>query len=458
MPDTDPEESDRKSRTVLVAACRRLAPLYLVAIVCFAWAYAAGRYQVFPFRYVDKLIREVTAFVEGSQDGGRRITFRDRLTLHNQEKENDFDFTGFRNADPHTPDSGYLLLSRFSRSHGQSIVELVRIEGFETLHSWIPPVEQILKQGWRDESKNSPQGYRAYHPLLLNDGGLVLHSGGGPLVRLNRNADIAWLIDEYFHHSIELDHEGRLVVPLVLDWDRNDVPPGFRDDGYAVVTLDGSIVARHSLTDMLLENGYRGLVMGAGPFEHDRYHLNDAQPILRDVGGARRGDVALSIRHLSTVLLYRPDGGDIVWLRTGPWLNQHDVDLLPDGRFSIFGNDMIRLDAAMTRDTIDRSAFQPAGEISSVYVFDPASGRIEAPYDEVLRGADMYSAVEGRSRVLQDGDVYIEDTVHHRLLRLSATGIRWVYVNGSTETITGGLNWCRYLTRDEVDLGWLQDG
>ena len=53
-------------------------------------------------------------------------------------------------------------------------------------------------------------------------------------------------------------------------------------------------------------------------------------------------DHVLSIRKLSTVALVQPDSGKIKWLKTGPWLNQHDVNPLGNDRYSIFGNDVVR--------------------------------------------------------------------------------------------------------------------
>ncbi|MCH8857610.1 MAG: hypothetical protein IIA03_15585, partial [Proteobacteria bacterium] len=50
-------------------------------------------------------------------------------------------------------------------------------------------------------------------------------------------------------------------------------------------------------------------------------------------------DVVLSARNISTVFLFRPSTGKIVWLKTGPWLNQHDVDYHGNGNYTIFGND-----------------------------------------------------------------------------------------------------------------------
>ena len=52
----------------------------------------------------------------------------------------------------------------------------------------------------------------------------------------------------------------------------------------------------------------------------------------------RKGDLFLSLRSPSTVMLYRPATNKVIWRKDGPWSKQHDVDILDDHRISIFNN------------------------------------------------------------------------------------------------------------------------
>ena len=52
----------------------------------------------------------------------------------------------------------------------------------------------------------------------------------------------------------------------------------------------------------------------------------------------QKGDVFLSLRSQSMVLLYRPSTNEIVWSGTGPFFRQHDVDILDEQSISIFNN------------------------------------------------------------------------------------------------------------------------
>lgn len=428
---------------MIAASLQRLGLLYVVALFFVIWGFVVGHYHIFPYQPIANGLSEIEAFFQGVPEDEKSAA--ERLLLHRQEANAKYSGTGFTRVDPDFVDPGYLLLSRFEKTAGQVIVELVRLSDFEILHTWTPPIEDILEEGVRDNADNSFNGYRAQHPILLDDGSLAFSSGEGPLVRINKESELTWLVKAHFHHSIEFDHLGRLVVPVTIHQSRLSVP-GLRDDGYAVVGLDGTVIEHYSLGQILLDNGYDGLFLGVGVVEKDRLHINDAQPIFEDSGVAEVGDIAFSIRHLSTVLLYRPSTGKIVWLKSGPWLNQHDINLLPDGRYSIFGNDMFRpFDGSIGR----------LSPYSEIYIYDPVEGSIETPYKAILERIEFVSHTEGRSKILPNGDLYVEETNYHRIFRLSADTVRWQFTNGVTEKTSGALHWCRYMHADEVNLSWL---
>ena len=429
---------------------RRAALLYLVAALCLSWGYAAARYRVFPHGAIDPVLSQVEAFLAGGE--GEEKTTVERLVLHPQERAPRFDYAGFQTRDGAFRDPGYLLLSRFSTPHRQVVVELVRADGFEVLFRWLAPVEEIIArtEGGIDHV-NTRAGYRVQHPLLIEDGGLVFHSGEGSLVRMDRDNRIVWTVSGHFHHSVERLPEGNLIVPINHDPTMLPELPDNQDDGYVILSMDGRILERVSIGRLLMDHGRRGLMMGVGRVGVDRVHLNDVQPIYTDNGVARRGDLALSLRNLSTVLLYRPATDAIVWIKTGPWLYQHDINILPDGTYSVFGNDVFKREG-------EERAFSQAGAHSAVYRYDPRTDSVTRPYDEVLRRLGMYSPTQGRSRILPNGDVFIEENEHSRLLRVSPDQLRWEFVNGEPGgDRVGVLHWCRYLLPNEVDVSWLNE-
>jgi len=417
----------------------KLALLYIFALIFAFWGFKVSSSKWFPYNQVMPVYLQIKGYVERQFAG-----------LHLQQRENRFGFIGFKKIDKDFKDPGFVLISRFSEAEDQPVVELFRLKDFKLIHQWVPPVDEILSRS--DKSLpgviQTKDAFRAFHPLLLYNGDLVFHSDQGALTRINKNNEIIWLIDKHFHHSLELSNDNKIYAGFTFHPNEQKFPEGIREDGYAVVSLDGKIIETCSAAKILMGNGLTSLFLGVGQIETDRLHLNDAQPINRDSGLAKVGDVALSIRQLSTVLLYRPDSHTVIWAKTGPWLNQHDINLMQDGRYSIFGNDMYR-------PNFDNNYRKlPVADYSQIYVYDAESDTVSTPFDSILRSEQMRSLTEGRSTLLENGDVFIEETERCRLLRVSEKEVRWLYVSGESKEKSNVITWCRYLTADDIRNKW----
>ncbi len=436
-----------------------LSLLYLVAFGSFSWGVAAGNYKIFPWKQVAAVFKEIHEFLYF--DSGVSKTTTDKIILEPLERRTNFDFSGFKLHDPEFQDDGFLLISEYKGKSQGTIFKLFSIADQKILHIWKAPFEAILANSTKFSSgdlvpndggkvrSNEKERFRPQHPFVDERGGLYFIVDQGPMVKINACSNFDWAIDRQFHHSLELDISGNFIVPVVIEEKKSWPIQNYRDDGFALVSQEGHIIKEYSITDILLENGYRGLVYGVGKVEEDRIHLNDVQPITRSKGVTKTGDLALSIRNLSTVLLFRPQSGKIVWLKTGPWLNQHDINILEDGRYSIFGNDIIRrLNGGMKLLQEDKS---------EIYIYDPSQKTVTTPYTEMMTKEKIVSKTRGRLKILPNSDAYIEQTNASRLIRISANAVRWEYVNGITNDTVGELNWSRYIQKDEIDLNWLEN-
>ena len=417
---------------------------YLLALMFFIWGAATYKFNIFPFWQ----IRSITTQLEDFWRLNHHDVALDVLKLDHQEMRTQFDFKGLKIVDDNFTDDGYLLISRYSKLHSQTIVELFDIAGNQVVHTWTPNLELIFAVttdfiiGF-----NTRMAYRSQHPLLMPNGDLVFGSGEGALVKVDACGGLKWAINRHFHHSIELDAVGNIVAPVVAVW--HDDYPGdlyVRDDSVAVISPKGKIISEYSVHKAFLDNGYQGLVFGVGSFEDDRYHLNDVQPI---EGRVASEGLLLSLRNISTVALFVPRTGKFEWLKTGPWLNQHDINDMGGGRYSIFGNNLVRGGKGIM------------GGHSEIYQFTPSTGQIETPYSRVLAQVNMATSSGGRLRILDNGDAFIEQTDGERLMRISRDQVRWEYTNvisenAKGEKTTGSLNWSRYLPRDRFDVHWLE--
>ena len=90
------------------------------------------------------------------------------------------------------------------------------------------------------------------------------------------------------------------------------------------------IVLQRSVIEILVKNGMGHPIYGTDSMTDDPVHLNDIQPVNENGIFWNVGDVFLSIRNLSLVLLYRPSTNEILWHSQAPWLYQHDINILDD--------------------------------------------------------------------------------------------------------------------------------
>ena len=67
-------------------------------------------------------------------------------------------------------------------------------------------------------------------------------------------------------------------------------------------------------------------------------HLNDIQPVNEDSNFWIKGDVFLSLRNQSMILLYRHSTNKIIWKGVGHTYYQHDVDILNQIMYEAFRN------------------------------------------------------------------------------------------------------------------------
>lgn len=344
-------------------------------------------------------------------------------------------------------DGGYLLLSAYDNSKNQSIVKLIRIHDQKIVHEWVPNINDLTKNFSPSKQLISvndmmPYKFRIGHPLLLNDGSLIFHNFEGPLYNIDICSKKKWIINQHFHHAIERDDEGNVWVSSIMEpvSYRNSKFIQNRDDAIAKVSPDGSVLFKKSVAVILEENGYRGLLIGTSSNESSAIHLNEVQPALSSTRFWAKGDLLISMRHRSTVFIYRPSTSKIIWLQTGPWLNQHDPEFLGESKISVFGNDIVRA---------EENSEMVNGQ-NEIYLFDFRDNTVSTPYSKVLRKMGVQTLTEGRQKILENGDVFVDETNYGRLLRLSPDKEIWEFMTKVDDHTAGMTNWSRYLTSDEV--------
>ena len=104
---------------------------------------------------------------------------------------------------------------------------------------------------------------------------------------------------------------------------------------------NSKIIFSKSVSEILIEHGLIHRIFSQQSFKSDPIHLNDIQPVLKDGPYFKKGDLFLSSRNLSMIILYRPETNKIIKIIEGGFLNQHDVDILDDKTISIYNNNVL---------------------------------------------------------------------------------------------------------------------
>jgi len=369
-----------------------------------------------------------------------------------------YKYGGF-NGTPNSEES-YLLLSRYDHDLNESVVELVDLTNFQILHTWNPDIDRFndlvkkideFKYLQRDANNNRS---RIFHPNLLQDGGLLFHDVT-PLRKINACSKLIFQnTHDVFHHSNEADIDGKIWVPSniypqslpIEKVGRNlMLENGFRDDAIVKLSPKGEVLFEKSVSQIFIDNGLEYLLFSVGHnlFNVDPIHLNDIQPVNFDGEFWKKGDVFISLRHQSMVLQYRPSTNEIIWKGTGQFFYQHDVDILDSHRISIFNN--------------NTKNFAEAGVVdghNEVIIYDFKTNEYSSYLNDSLIKDDVRTITQGRSDLLENNDLFIEETDYARTLYFNSDGsLRWTHVNRASDDKVYLVAWSRILyTQEDIQI------
>ena len=348
----------------------------------------------------------------------------------------------------------FLLLSRFDGDLNEGIVEIIDLTSFEILHTWNPDIDSINDLVEKnDEFKNLDRDYNnsrklLVHPKLTTDGGLWF-GWESPLSKIDTCSKLIFQIDhDNFHHSIETDLNGNIWAPSYpypQSLDNKKVgsdPKDFRDNAIVQLSADGKVLFEKSVSQILIDNGLEYLLFGHGSkFDSDPVHLNDIQPANFDSDYWKKGDLFLSLRNQSMILLYRPSTNKIIWKGTGKFFMQHDVDILDDHRISIFNNNSKNLFGGFSIDGNNE-----------VIIYDFKTNNYSTYLSDSLLDHNVKTPNQGRGTILTNGDLFIEETYYGRALYFNADGsLRWTHVNRAGDGKVYAVGWSRILyTKEDI--------
>jgi hypothetical protein len=418
-------------------------------------AAAARHYQMGGMRLgrLGPVVDSIAAFPSTAygafRQGGARPGKRDLLAVEQRfPGESGFRFNYKSGA---RPDAGYLLLNRYDGDRARAVVELWDLDRQDRVHSWdFEGIDEL----WRGLDLRSSHidvrvdraapRFRGTHALLSVDGSL-LASDISPIVKVDLCSKLSlFKSDAIYHHSLEHDGDGNIWAakyqePKTVSIGR----PNFVEDAIQLMDPAGKVLFQRSVVQILDENDLGHLIFGEGPAQDDPTHLNDIEPILQDGRLWARGDILLSLRHRSMVLLYRPSTNRVLWSRQGPWIHQHDVNVVGDGQISVLNNNALLLGGSDWR----------VRGVNNVLVQDLETGSLLSPWQAGFERNAVRTRDQGRGTVVGE-EVFVEETNFGRLVQFAPDGkVAWQYVNRALDGNVYALSWSRLVPRklgDEV--------
>ena len=134
------------------------------------------------------------------------------------------------------------------------------------------------------------------------------------------------------------------------------------------------------------------------------------------------------------IVLYRQSTNKIIWKGTGHFYRQHDVDILDSERISIFNNNSLE----------GTEGYFGGGSV--VVIYDFKKDKYSKYLSEALIKNKVKTLMEGRSEILPNGDLFIEESNRGRTLFFNADGtLRWEHYNRAADDKVYRVGWSRIL-------------
>jgi len=344
-----------------------------------------------------------------------------------------------------------LVLPRYDHDLNRSVIDIVDLNDFKVIHTYKHNVSEMHEQVTntiefpRLTIDNSPNRFKYYHTLILDDGSLIGHAIYSPEFKIDFCSNLEWINDEeVFHHSQMLDHEKNIWVagqlrPYSKYVKMYQIKKDFGDDAIIKINSDGKILYKKSVIEILIENeilpnNLKNLKHWNEEDRLDPIHLNDIEPVLFDSEYWKTGDVFLSTPVESAIIHYRPSTNKVINYITGPFAGQHDVDIISEKEISIFNN----------------NNFIFENEHSQVLIYNFETNEFKKLFNDQLQNENFKTLSEGLSHTFKDGALMVEEQNHGRILLFNNKGQKeWEFVNKDKNGDIGFISWSRVI-EDEV--------
>jgi hypothetical protein len=307
---------------------------------------------------------------------------------------------------------------------------LIAMDG-ALLHEWRRPFSTVWSDSER-AGRKQPDSHVYFRKAVVYPNGdlLAVYEGVGDtpygygVVKLDRDSQVVWSYPGRAHHDIDIGPDGRIyaltheLVDQPLEGFENLASPRL-DDFLVVLSPEGEELRKISLIRPVAASEYRHLLHTVSAYAiADPLHANTVKVITEEAAASfafgEAGQILLSFRELGAIGVLDLESEQVVWATRGPWLGQHDPDILPNGNVLLFDN---------------YGNYKRAAGGSRVLEFDPLTMELVWQYAGSAE-VPLESAIRSSQQRLANGNTLITESSGGRILEVTQGGdIVWQFVN-----------------------------
>jgi hypothetical protein len=283
------------------------------------------------------------------------------------------------------------------------IIELMKLGSMDVRYRW------VINKSYLEKFKSNIKIFREFShseprsPLVLEDKSLLVYLDEmNYFFYLDSNSKVIWCNTDFqFHHTFNLHND------TIWTCGRQKINGVWENYVVGLLKANGKLIFKKAITPMILESNNHWILGCANRTMasngDDPYHLNDIEVAKLKSKFWEEGDLFLSLRHRSLIIQYRPKKDTVVRIIKGPFLEQHDVDILDSNRISLFNNNVSGI--------LWKNNFFKKNNIniaSNICVFDFSTSKFEFPILNSFIEHRIMTRTEGLHHTFGNGDIFIE--------------------------------------------------
>jgi len=338
---------------------------------------------------------------------------------------------------------------------------LVDMNG-KVVHEWRKPYSEAWLDGEGVPNPRPDEFIHFRNAQVQPNGDLIaLYEGNGDtpygygLIKLDKDSNVIWRYAGRAHHQFAVAPDGKIYALIHGIFDDeieglDYLEPPRLEDSLVVLSPEGEELQRTRLLPALHDSPFSELLDNVpGIMLNDPIHANAVDYLTADKARnfpfGNEGDLLLSFRETSSIAVFDPRSGKITWATRGPWIRQHDPDVLPNGDIVMFDN---------------RGHYHtPEGE-SRILEFDPRTLQITWQYAGTAEHP-LESEIRGDQHRLDNGNTLISESDGGRLVEVTREGeIAWEYLvptrGGPDGDMIPIIGWSQRLDPGQFDDGFRQ--